>query len=223
MRKHDISEVTKIKQLQNGYVEGVKVGATTHDLYFCTDTDFCPEREDGFTVAEFSHTWYDSVFVVLPGRTTDFGAVFDIAVRFLLDNDIAFDYAESTEEAENSGFLDDNGEVQDAVEYCDDPWHIYIGVANFHIREEETLCRSKIISDGIWVDHEEAWMVYHSDEDRSLGNESLSFFEDKEKAVAEFQSMLMKWIGKIPECFDPNNHYESDGVETVGIEKIMLR
>lgn len=114
-------KIKDFKSLENGMFIKTYNGEKDEKFYLCTNPDFCPADETGTTVVELANGSYSSVSVLLKGQTTNYGAALDIAVDFLLENDIAFDYLE--EEPEE--FADDY--------VCCGNNGIYILSTNLHI------------------------------------------------------------------------------------------
>ena len=102
--------VKQITPLENGYLLALEEGKR----YFCTDPDFCPEHDDGFTKIVVRNGGYDAACVYLAGRTTNAQAALDIAVDFLIENDVAFDHCDYYE-AQDNDMVTEDGEVMDSI------------------------------------------------------------------------------------------------------------
>ena len=124
--------VKKFETIENG----LRLSTGVRQEFICLDPDFCPENEEGFTRVTVRNG-YGCVNVFLPGTTTNAQAALDIAVDFLLENDVAFEHCDYAEAIENDLVNKDTGEVIDMV--CAGNEGIYLPSDGVHIGQHEEL------------------------------------------------------------------------------------
>ena len=123
--------IKQVTILEDGIRMDLEKDAVDKTVYIYTGPDFCPRDEEGTTNVEFAIGGYDSISVVLPGRTTNWGAALDVAVDFLLLNDIPFDHCDYSE-AMDDEIVDQEGNVIDHVCCGNEGVYIRVDKINIH-------------------------------------------------------------------------------------------